>query len=142
VGGSRDTRLEHRIAPRKTGPHGNINYEPLNHENMVRIAPRKSPRSPGHSQRAARRRSRSDLLIVAWGSTAGSITAALKAQRAKGRKIGHLHLRHLNRCRRISRHFQALQKILVPELNMASSCGSAREVSGGPVGLNKIQGAV
>ena len=37
-----------------------------------------------------------DLLIVAWGSTHGSITAPLKAQRAKGRKIGHVHLRYLN----------------------------------------------
>ena len=37
-----------------------------------------------------------DLLIVAWGSTHGAITAAVNAQRAAGRKIGHVHLRHLN----------------------------------------------
>ena len=43
-----------------------------------------------------------DLLIVAWGSTCGSITAALKAQRARGRKIGHLHLRHLGPSSEIS----------------------------------------
>ena len=37
-----------------------------------------------------------DLLIVAWGSTHGPITAALNAQRGKGRRIGHVHLRYLN----------------------------------------------
>src|SRR2546430_13127215 len=75
----------------------NINYEPLNHENMVRIRAAKvaavvqdipNVLPAGDPE--------GDLLIVAWGSTCGSITAALKAQRAKGRRIGHLHLRHLN----------------------------------------------
>ena len=37
-----------------------------------------------------------ELLIVGWGSTYGAITAALRAQREKGRRIGHVHLRHLN----------------------------------------------
>src|SRR5438046_10665896 len=37
-----------------------------------------------------------DLLVVSWGSTAGSITAAVKSARARGGKIGHLHLRYLN----------------------------------------------
>ena len=37
-----------------------------------------------------------DLLIIGWGSTYGAITAALKAQRAAGHRIGHVHLRHLN----------------------------------------------
>src|SRR2546421_5249538 len=37
-----------------------------------------------------------DLLVVSWGSTAGSITAAVKSARARGCKIGHLHLRYLN----------------------------------------------
>src|SRR5206468_6945356 len=30
-----------------------------------------------------------DLLVVSWGSTAGSITAAVKSARARGCKIGH-----------------------------------------------------
>src|SRR5260370_36666398 len=60
-----------------------------------------------------------DLLIVAWGSTSGSITAALKAQRARGRRIGHLHLRHLNPLpSNLGDIFKHYKKILVPELNM------------------------
>src|SRR2546421_11246173 len=60
-----------------------------------------------------------DLLIVAWGSTCGSITAALKAQRCKGRKIGHLHLRYLNPLpSNLGDIFKRYKKILVPSLNM------------------------
>src|SRR6202047_178891 len=90
--------LEHRIGGlEKQDVTGNINYEPLNHEHMVRIRAAKVaaivqdipdivPAGDGHG----------DLLIVAGGSTHGAITAAVNAQRASGRKIGHVHLRHLN----------------------------------------------
>src|SRR6202046_1194353 len=90
--------LEHRIGGlEKQDVTGNINYEPLNHEHMVRIRAAKVagivqdipdivPAGDDHG----------DLLIVAWGSTHGAITAAVNAQRALGRKIGHAHIRHLN----------------------------------------------
>ena len=44
-----------------------------------------------------------DLLIVGWGSTAGAITAALRSVRGRGRRVGHVHLRHLNRRRTSAR---------------------------------------
>ena len=60
-----------------------------------------------------------DLLIVAWGSTSGPITAAMKTQRAKGRKIGHVHLRHLNPMpRNLGDVLKRYKKVLVPEMNM------------------------
>src|SRR5712692_5828873 len=87
--------LEHRIGGlEKQDPTGNINYEPLNHENMVRIRAAKVAAVAQDIPNVLPAGDlEGDLLIVAWGSTSGSITAALKAQRAKGRKIGHLHLR-------------------------------------------------
>jgi 2-oxoglutarate ferredoxin oxidoreductase subunit alpha len=83
-----------------------------------------------------------DLLIVAWGSTAGSITAALKAQRAKGRKIGHMHLRHLNPLpSNLGDILKRYKKILVPELNMGQLLWVLRaKYLVDAVGLNKIQG--
>src|SRR5205814_1263572 len=68
-----------------------------------------------------------DLLIVAWGSTHGAITAAVKAQREglDGRKrIGHLHLRHLNPLpSNVGEILKRYKKVLVPELNMGQlSC--------------------
>src|ERR1700756_5621359 len=90
--------LEHRIGGlEKQDPTGNINYEPLNHENMVRVRAAKVAAVAQEIPNVLPAGDpEGDLLIVAWGSTCGSITAALKAQRAKGRRIGHLHLRHLN----------------------------------------------
>src|SRR5207237_1041406 len=60
-----------------------------------------------------------DLLVVSWGSTAGSITAAVKAARARGCRIGHLHLRYLNPLPgNVGEILKRYKKVLVPELNM------------------------
>jgi 2-oxoglutarate ferredoxin oxidoreductase subunit alpha len=78
--------LEHRIGGiEKQDVTGNIDYEPLNHEHMVRLRAAKveavaddiPPVVPEGDQSG-------DLLIIAWGSTHGPITAALNAQREKG----------------------------------------------------------
>ena len=43
----------------------------------------------------------------------------MKAQRAKGRKIGHVHLRFLNPLpRNLGEVLKRYKKILVPEMNM------------------------
>ena len=60
-----------------------------------------------------------ELLVVGWGSTYGAITAALRAQRAKGRRVGHVHLRHLNPLpRNLGEVLKRYRRVLVPELNM------------------------
>jgi len=136
--------LEHRIGGlEKQDPTGNINYEPLNHENMVRI---RAAKVAGIAQDIPNvlpaGDPEGDLLIVAWGSTSGSITAALKAQRAKGRKIGHLHLRHLNPLPlNLGDVLKRYKRILVPELNMGQLLWVLRaKYLVDAVGLNKIQG--
>ena len=76
---------------------GNINYEPLNHEHMVRTRAEKVEGIAQDIPEIVPEGDRSgDLLIVAWGSTAGPITAAMKPMREKGHRIGHVHLRYLN----------------------------------------------
>ncbi|HET8925659.1 MAG TPA: 2-oxoacid:acceptor oxidoreductase subunit alpha [Candidatus Acidoferrum sp.] len=136
--------LEHRIGGlEKQDPSGNINYEPLNHENMVRIRAAKVAAIAQDIPNVLPEGDREgDLLIVAWGSTCGSITAALKAQRAKGRKIGHLHLRHLNPLpSNLGDILKRYKKILVPELNMGQLLWILRaKFLVDAVGLNKIQG--
>ena len=136
--------LEHRIGGlEKTDPTGNINYEPLNHENMVRLRAAKVANIAQDIPNVLPAGdSEGDLLIVAWGSTCGSITAALKAQRAKGRKIGHLHLRHLNPLpANLGDIIKRYRKVLVPELNMGQLLWVLRaKFLVDAVGLNKIQG--
>ena len=136
--------LEHRIGGlEKQDVTGNINYEPLNHENMVRIRaakveaivqdiPNQLPNGDPEG----------DLLIVSWGSTYGAITQAVSGQRAKGRKIGHLHLRYLHPLPgNIGDILKRYKKVLVPELNMGQLLWMLRaKFLVNAVGLNKIQG--
>jgi 2-oxoglutarate ferredoxin oxidoreductase subunit alpha len=136
--------LEHRIGGlEKQDVTGNINYEPLNHENMVRIRAAKVAGIVQDIPDAVPAGDpEGDLLIVAWGSTHGSITAALKSQRAKGRKIGHLHLRHLNPLpANVGDILKRYKKVLVPELNMGQLLWVLRaKFLVDAIGLNKIQG--
>ena len=136
--------LEHRIGGlEKQDPTGNINYEPLNHENMVRVRAAKVAAVAQDIPNVLPAGDlEGDLLIVAWGSTCGSITAALKAQRAKGRRIGHLHLRHLNPLpSNLGDVLKRYKRVLVPELNMGQLLWVLRaKYLVDAVGLNKIQG--
>src|SRR2546422_10087007 len=136
--------LEHRIGGlEKQDPTGNINYEPLNHENMVRIRAAKVEAIGQDIPDAVPAGDASgDLLIVAWGSTCGSITAAVKAQREKGRRIGHVHLRHLNPLpSNLGDVLKRYKRVLVPELNMGQLLWVLRaKYLVDAVGLNKIQG--
>jgi 2-oxoglutarate/2-oxoacid ferredoxin oxidoreductase subunit alpha len=136
--------LEHRIGGiEKQEITGNVNYEPLNHEKMVRIRaakveavrqdiPNVMPNGDPEG----------DLLLVSWGSTFGSVAQAVKEQREKGRKIGHLHLRHLNPLAgNLGDVLKRYKKVLVPELNMGQLLWLLRaKYLVDAVGLNKIQG--
>ncbi len=136
--------LEHRIGGlEKQDVTGNVNYEPLNHENMVRIraakidaivqdVPNVLPAGDPEG----------DLLLVSWGSTYGSITQTVKAERDRGRKIGHLHLRYLNPLpANLGDILKRYRKVLVPELNMGQLIWVLRaKYLVDAVGLNKIQG--
>ncbi len=113
--------LEHRIGGiEKQDGTGNINYEPLNHEKMCRLRAAKVEAVAREIPEVAPAGdSEGDLLIVGWGSTYGPIAAAMKAQRAKGRKIGHVHLRFLNPLPgNLGEVLKRYKKILVPEMNM------------------------
>jgi 2-oxoglutarate ferredoxin oxidoreductase subunit alpha len=136
--------LEHRIGglEKKDGT-GNINYEPLNHENMVRIrAAKVAAIAQDIPNVLPVGDTEGDLLILAWGSTHGAITAAVNAQREKGRKIGHLHLRYLNPLpSNLGDVIKRFKKVLVPELNMGQLSMILRaKYLVDTVGLNKIQG--
>jgi 2-oxoglutarate/2-oxoacid ferredoxin oxidoreductase subunit alpha len=136
--------LEHRIGGlEKQDVTGNVNYEPLNHEKMVRI---RAAKVAGIAQDIPNvlpeGDPEGDLLVVSWGSTAGSITAAVKSARAEGRRIGHLHLRYLNPLpSNVGEILKRYKKILVPELNMGQLLWVLRaKFLVDAVGLNKIQG--
>jgi 2-oxoglutarate ferredoxin oxidoreductase subunit alpha len=113
--------LEHRVGGiEKQDVTGNINYEPLNHEHMVRTRAEKVEGIAQDIPEIVPEGDPSgDLLIVAWGSTAGPITAAMKPMRDKGHRIGHVHLRYLNPLpRNLGDILKCYKRVLVPEMNM------------------------
>jgi 2-oxoglutarate/2-oxoacid ferredoxin oxidoreductase subunit alpha len=136
--------LEHRVGGlEKQDVTGNVNYEPLNHEKMVHLRAAKVAAVVQEVPDAMPAGDPDgDLLIVGWGSTYGSITAAVRAQRAKGRRIGHLHLRHLNPFpRNLGEVMARYKKVLVPEMNLGQLVWMLRAKYLVPAeGFNKVQG--
>jgi 2-oxoglutarate ferredoxin oxidoreductase subunit alpha len=136
--------LEHRVGGiEKQDVTGNVNYEPLNHEKMVRLrAAKVEAVAQDIPDVEVAGDPEGDLLIVGWGSTYGAITAALKAQRKKKRRIGHVHLRYLNPLpKNLGEVIKRYKKVLVPEMNMGQLLTVLRaKFLVDAKGFNKIQG--
>ena len=121
--------LEHRIGGlEKEDGSGNISYEPVNHERMCRLRAEKVARIardiPGteldHQLGA-------EALVLGWGSTYGAIQAAVLAVRARGGKVAHAHLMHLNPFPAdLGEVLHRYRRILVPELNLGQLCRLVR----------------
>jgi 2-oxoglutarate/2-oxoacid ferredoxin oxidoreductase subunit alpha len=136
--------LEHRIGGlEKQDVTGNVNYEPLNHEKMVRLrAAKVEAIGQDVPDVVPAGDPDGDLLIIGWGSTYGAITAALKTQRAEGHRIGHVHLRYLNPLpRNLGQVMERYRRVLVPEMNLGQLSMILRaKYLVDAEGYNKIQG--
>ena len=136
--------LEHRIGGiEKQDVTGNINYEPANHEHMVKTRAQKVENiaqtipdldvvGPADAE----------LLVIGWGGTYGSITTACERARRKGLKVAQAHLRYLNPMpKNTEAVLKRFKKILVPELNGGQLLWLLRAKYLAPAqGLNKVQG--
>ncbi|MGZ4434870.1 MAG: 2-oxoacid:acceptor oxidoreductase subunit alpha [Trebonia sp.] len=114
--------LEHRIGGiEKADGSGNIDYEPDNHDLMVRtraakiegiansISPLEVDDPTGHAR----------LLVLGWGSTYGSIGAAVRRARRAGHDVAQAHLRHMNPFpANLGEVLRRYDKVLVPEINL------------------------
>jgi len=136
--------LEHRIGGiEKQDVTGNINYEPANHEHMVKTRAKKIENiSQVIPELAVTGDPDAEILVAGWGGTFGSITTAVERVRRKGKKVAQVHFRYLNP---MPKNTEALmkkyKKILVPELNGGQLCWLLRAKYLAPAeGLTKIQG--
>jgi 2-oxoglutarate ferredoxin oxidoreductase subunit alpha len=136
--------LEHRIGGlEKQDVTGNVNYEPLNHEKMVRLrAAKVEAIVQDVPDVVAAGDPEGDVLLIGWGSTYGAITAALRAQRAKGHRIGHVHLRHLNPLpKNLDAVMKRYKRVVVPEMNLGQLVWVLRaKYLVDAEGFNKVQG--
>jgi 2-oxoglutarate ferredoxin oxidoreductase subunit alpha len=122
---------------------GNISYDPLNHERMVTLRAAKVDAVVADVPDVVPAGDpEGELLLVGWGSTCGAISAALAAQRAKGRRVGHVHLRHLNPLPgNLGEVVRRYRRVLVPELNMGQLLFVLRaKYLVDAVGYPKVQG--
>ncbi len=136
--------LEHRIGGlEKAHLTGNVSYDPLNHEFMVKLRTEKVERIADDIPAAeVEGDATGDLLVVGWGGTYGAIKSAVTKERAKGRNVSQLHLRHLNPMpKNVGEILRSFRQVLVPELNLGQLLKVLRaKYLVDAVGLDKIQG--
>jgi 2-oxoglutarate/2-oxoacid ferredoxin oxidoreductase subunit alpha len=113
--------MEHRIGGiEKADGTGVISYDPDNHDKMVRlrqaridgIAADIPPVTVDDPDSAK-------VLVLGWGSTYGSIGAAVRQVRLAGGSVAQAHLRHLSPFpANIGEVLARYDKVLVPEINL------------------------
>lgn len=113
--------LEHRIGGlEKQADTGNVSYDPLNHEKMVRLRAAKIKKiedviplaKPDSGREGAR------LAVLGWGSTYGAVKTAVKELLQEGYDVAHVQLRHINPFpKNLGDLLQNFNHVLIPEMN-------------------------
>lgn len=136
--------LEHRLGGlEKDARSGGVSYDPENHQYMTDIRAAKvagianefRPLEVEGDQEG-------DVLVLGWGSTYGTIKAAVDRARTQGLRVGHAHLRWLNPFPNdLGAVLSKFSEVLIPELNHGQLVRLIRERFLLPVkSLAKIQG--
>ncbi len=136
--------LEHRLGGiEKQEKTGNVNYESNNHDLQIRMREEKVRRVAADIPPLQVNGERTgDVLVVGWGGTYGSITAAVDEEREEGKKVSSVHIRHLNPLPPdLGDLLKGFKKILVPEINRGQLLRLIRaEYLVDAVGLNRCRG--
>jgi 2-oxoglutarate ferredoxin oxidoreductase subunit alpha len=136
--------LEHRIGGlEKQNITGNVNYEPDNHDLMIRLRAEKIQRIANDIPLAkVDGEPQGDLLVVGWGGTYGAIRTAVESQKKKGNSVSHLHLRYVNPMpKNLGEILGKFKQILVPEINLGQLVKVLRSEFLVPAkGFNKVRG--
>jgi 2-oxoglutarate ferredoxin oxidoreductase subunit alpha len=117
--------LEHRIGGiEKQNITGNVNYDPDNHDFMVRLRAEKIQRMqqdiPPIEVFGA---PTGKVLVLGWGSTYGAITTAVEQLQEQGHPVSSAHLRHLNPFpSNLGEVLKGFETVIIPELNLGQLC--------------------
>jgi len=137
--------LEHRIGGlEKADGTGAISYDATNHELMVRtraakvagIAADIDPLDLDDPTGDA------EVLVLGWGSTYGSIVAAVERLRRRGKRVARAHLVHLNPFPAdLGQVLSRYSRVLVPEVNLGQLTSTIRaEFLVDARAITKVQG--
>lgn len=113
--------LEHRIGGlEKQNITGNVNYEPENHQLMVKIRQEKIDKIADYipEQKLDSGPDKGKILVLGWGSTYGAIKSAVAEMQGKGHAISHAHLRYVRPFpKNLGDIIKNFDKVLIPEIN-------------------------
>jgi 2-oxoglutarate ferredoxin oxidoreductase subunit alpha len=124
--------LEHRIGGlEKQNITGNVNYEPENHQLMVKIRQEKVDKIAEYipEQKLDSGPEKGKILVLGWGSTYGAIKSAVSELQAKGHEVSHAHLRYVRPFpRNLGEILKNFDKVLIPEINNGQLIRIIRDV--------------
>ena len=137
--------LEHRIGGlEKQDITGNVNYEPDNHEHMVKTRQAKVDLIANYipDQQIDTGATKGKVLVLGWGSTFGSIKSAVIELIQEGHQVSHAHLRYLRPFpKNLGEILSGFDTILIPEINNGQLIKIIRDVFFVDAkGYNKIKG--
>ena len=98
---------------------GNINYDPDNHDLMVKLRAKKVssivddiPKTEVYGKQTG------EILILGWGSTFGAIRSGVESLIEEGKSVSHVHLKWINPLPAdLGEILLKFQKVLIPEIN-------------------------
>jgi 2-oxoglutarate ferredoxin oxidoreductase subunit alpha len=113
--------LRHRIGGlEKEDVTGEVTYDPLNHEKMVKLRQEKVDRVADYIPKlTVTGEDEGDLLIVGWGGTYGVLLTAVEELREEGKKVSLAHFKHIMPLPKNTEEvLSKFKRILVCENNM------------------------
>jgi len=112
--------LEHRIGGLEAANgSGNISYEPVNHDLMVRLRQAKIDGISVPDLEVDDPTGDAELLLIGWGSSYGPIGEACRRARRKGVKVAHTHLRYLSPFpANLGDVLRRYPQVVAPEMNL------------------------
>jgi len=137
--------LEHRIGGiEKQDETGNVNYEPENHQHMVKTRQAKVDRIADYipEQQLDSGPAKGKILVLGWGSTYGAIKSAVAEMQARGHAISHAQLRYIRPFpKNLGDMIKNFETVLIPEINNGQLIKIIRDVYFVDAkGYNKIMG--
>ncbi len=112
--------FEHRVGGiEKEHITGNVNYDPDNHDLMVKLRAQKVssivneiPKTEIYGNKTG------EILILGWGSTFGAIRTGVESLIEEGKSVSQVHLKWINPLPSdLGEILLKFQKILIPEIN-------------------------
>jgi len=137
--------LEHRVGGlEKQNITGNVNYEPENHQLMIKIRQEKVDKIADYipEQKLDSGPDKGKVLVLGWGSTYGAIKSALAELQDEGHAVSHAHIRYMRPFpKNLGDLIKNFEHILIPEINNGQLIKIIRDVYFVDAkGYNKIMG--